>query len=73
MESRELNLRIMNLDKKFLLKSNQILVTYGVKYSRMDEVKFVEADHIPSNFLKAVFHKFTWSILECFVHFLLSL
>ena len=26
-------------------------VAYGTKYSR------VEADHIPSNFLKAVFHK----------------
>ena len=25
------------------------------------------ADHIPSIFLKAVFHEFTWSILEYFV------
>ena len=45
---------------------------YGEQYSRMDQVKFVEdtafkklepiwsaeADHITSNFLKAVFHKF---------------
>ena len=43
-----------------------IYATYGVlfetKYSRMDQVKFVEdslkADHTTSNFLKAVFHKF---------------
>ena len=29
----------------------------GIRYSRMDQVKFV-ADHITSNFLKVVFHKF---------------
>ena len=29
----------------------------GEKYSRMDQVEFVE-DHITSNFLNAVFHKF---------------
>ena len=44
---------------------------YGTKYLRMDQVQFVEdslykiegdgllkADHTPSNFLKAVYHKF---------------
>ena len=40
-----------------------ILSMYEPKYSKMDQVKFVEdnllkADHIPSNFLKTVFHKF---------------
>ena len=34
------------------------LVLYGKKYSRMDQVKFVEDSFCPSNFLKAVFHKF---------------
>ena len=32
----------------------------------MDQVKFVEEDHITPNFLKAVFHNFTWSIIEYF-------
>ena len=35
---------------------------YETKYSRIEQVKFVEdsleGDHTPSNFLKAVFHKF---------------
>ena len=30
----------------------------GTKYSRMDEVKFVEDSLFPSSFLKDVFHKF---------------
>ena len=34
-------------------------MTYGSKYSRTDQVKFLE-----DNLLKAVFHNFTWSILE---------
>ena len=45
------------------------ILTNATKYSRMDQVKFVEdsflkgygltkAEHTPSNFLKAVFHKF---------------
>ena len=33
------------------------LIKYGTKYSGMDQVKFFE-DHTPSNFLKAIFHKF---------------
>ena len=36
-------------------------LSYGTKYSRIDQVKFVKtalADHTPSNFLKAVFPKF---------------
>ena len=44
------------------------LTSFGSRYSRMDLVKFVEfvpkQNHITSNFLKAVFHRFTWSILE---------
>ena len=39
-----------------------IRVSNGTKYSRMDQVKFVEdslyTDHYPSNVLKAVFYKF---------------
>ena len=38
------------------------LISFGSRYSRMDPVKFVgicaQADHITSNFLKAVFHIF---------------
>ena len=50
---------------------NILIRTYGIRYSRMEQVKFVdtafkkfeviwfaEVDHITSNFLKAVFHKF---------------
>ena len=52
---------------------------YGAKYSKMGQNKFVEdrhkknwsdmvyrADNLNSNFIKAVFHNFTWSILEYF-------
>ena len=50
---------------------------FGSRYSRMDQVEFVKivfkkfgeiwsayAHHITSNFLKAILHKFSWSILE---------
>ena len=43
----------------------------------MDQVKFVEddslfkADHVTSNFLKAVTANFTWSILEYFAPYVL--
>ena len=36
----------------------------------IEEWKTCFADHITSNFLKAVFHKFTWSVLEYFVTFI---
>ena len=35
------------------------MLLFGSRYSKMDQVKFVE-----EFFLKAVFHKFNWSILE---------
>ena len=39
---------------------NHSVLIFEAKYSRMDheEIRPAQADHIPSNFLKAVFHKF---------------
>ena len=51
----------------FLIHKAFFYITFAAKYAGMDQVKFVEeglskilkpADHITSNFLKAVFHKF---------------
>ena len=52
---------ISTLDEIMLIKPSS--ATFGTKYSRMDQVwtafkKFSLADHIPSNFLKAIFGKF---------------
>ena len=49
-----------------LVVTGLTVATYGAKYSRMDQVKFVEdnlymvseVDDIISNFLRIVFHKF---------------
>ena len=36
-------------------------------FKKFEAVRLLQADHTPSNFLKAVFHNFTWPILEYFV------
>ena len=49
-----------------LEKGNVTIFLNGTEYSRMDQVKYVEETfkksegiwHIPSNLLKAIFHKF---------------
>ena len=55
-----------------------LYLAYEKKYSRMDQGKFMEIafrkfevlkDHIISSFLKAVFHKLYYSILEYFVSY----
>ena len=60
--------KILAIAKLFALHTNTIRDTYGTKYSRMDQVKFVE-DSL-SNFLKAFFRKFylVHSWIFCPVH-----
>ena len=41
-------------------------------FKKLKGCGLLEADHIPSKFLKAVFHKFTWSTLEYFVQICIS-
>ena len=36
-------------------------------FKKFEVIWSPEGDHITSNFLKAVFHNFTWSIFEYFV------
>ena len=47
-----------------------LIITIWNKVFKNGPSKFVEADHISSNFLKAVFHKFIWFILEYFAPYI---